>query len=168
MLNIINRLSIFFEDCYREFSVREYSRKVKISPPTVSKMLKNFAKEGLLVLRRERGFLLFRANRESLIMRDLSKIYWRKKLERLTEFLENELYVDSIVLFGSLSKLETTKDSDVDIVVFSKSKKKINVSEFGKKLGREIQIFTFESLEKVNKELRGNIMNGYILGGYLA
>jgi len=31
MLKIINELSVFFEDCYREFSVREYARIMKIA-----------------------------------------------------------------------------------------------------------------------------------------
>ena len=34
MLNIINNLRPFIEDCYRRISVREYSRLLKVSPPT--------------------------------------------------------------------------------------------------------------------------------------
>ncbi len=168
MLKIINNLSPYFEDCYREFSVREYSRKIGVSPPTASKMLNEFVGEGFLKKREERGFLLFRANRRNLVMKNLSHIYWSEKLEELIKFIGHESYASSVVLFGSLSKLEVTKESDIDIAVFSKSKKKINIDKFEKKLGREIQIFVFESLEKVNKELRSNIMNGYVLGGYLA
>lgn len=167
MLEIINRLSAFFEDNYREFSVREYSRKIKISPPTASKILKGFAKEKLLSLRKERGFLLFKINRGNGVARDLSRIYWGEKLNNLTVFLEEELYSDSIVLFGSLSKLETTEKSDIDIAIFTKSKKNIDLSKFEEKLGREIQLFVFESLGKVNKELKNNILNGYILAGYI-
>lgn len=168
MLKIINELSPYFENCYKELSVREYSREIGISPPTASKMLNKFADEELLKKREERGFLLFRVNRENLVMRDLSRIYWREQLRELVLFLENILYSDSIVLFGSLSKLEATEKSDIDIAVFSKSKKNSDLKKFEKRLGREIQIFTFESLEKVNKELRNNIMNGCILGGCLA
>lgn len=167
MLKIINDLQPYFKNCYREFSVREYSREIGVSPPTASKMLNGFVSEGLLKRRNERGFLLFRINRENLIVRDLSCIYWNEKLKELIKFLGDELYASSIVLFGSLSKLETTEKSDIDIAVFSKSKKNIDLKKFEKKLGREIQIFVFESLEKINKELRRNILNGYILGGYL-
>jgi len=167
MLEIIDRLAVFFEDCYREISVREYAREVGVSPPTASKILNFFSKEGLLLRREERGFLLFRVNRESSVAQDLSRIYWRKKLKELIEFLEKELYFDSVVLFGSLGKLETTKNSDVDLAVFCKSKKELDLKKFEKKLGREVQIFVFEELRKVNKELASNIRNGYILGGYL-
>ena len=167
MLNIVNRLSVFFEDCYREFSVREYSREVGISPPTASKLLKGFAKDGLLAMREERGFLLFKVNRESFVMRDLSRMYWGERLGDLNILLRDELYGDAIVLFGSLSKLEALKKSDIDIAVFSKSKKRVDLAKPEKKLGREIHLFVFESLEKVNKELRFNIIDGYMLWGYL-
>jgi hypothetical protein len=33
-------MKLFFEDCYRDISVREYSRETTISPPTASKILK--------------------------------------------------------------------------------------------------------------------------------
>lgn len=167
MLEIINRLSVFFEDNYRECSVREYSRIMKVSPPTASKILKGFVKDGLLLFREDRGFLLFRINRESGVARDLSRMYWGEKLGELVLFLESKLHSDSIVLFGSLSKLEVTGESDVDIAVFGESKKGVDLSRFEKRLGREIQVFVFESLVKVDKELRNNILNGYLLGGYL-
>lgn len=167
MIKAIDNLSIFFEDCYKEFSVREYSRKMNISPPTSSKILKDLDKKKLLLMREERGFLLFKINKESKTAKDLSRIYWRHKLKDLTEFLEDELYADSIVLFGSLARLETTNNSDIDLAVFSKSKKDINLEKFEKELGKPIQIFTFESLEKISKELRNNIINGYLFRGYL-
>jgi len=46
MLNIINSLMPFFEDCYRRINVREYSRLRKSSPPTASKILFELNKEG--------------------------------------------------------------------------------------------------------------------------
>ena len=48
MLEIINNLAPFFEDCYRRISVREYSKIIKVSPPTASKILMEYYKEGLL------------------------------------------------------------------------------------------------------------------------
>ena len=167
MLKEINRLKAFFEDCYRWISVREYAREIKISPPTASKMLKEFAEEGMLKKKEERGFLFFSVNHESKIMRDLSRIYWQEKLKPLTEYIEETIFSTAIILFGSLSKLECRKESDIDILVFSKSKKNINLNQFEKKFGREIQIFVYESLGKINKELRNNVINAHILKGYI-
>ena len=145
MLNIFNNLKPFFEDCYRELGVREYSRIVGISPPTASKLLKEYEKEGLVNKRKERGFLLFRANRESNVLKSLSRIYWEQKLRPLIEFINEELYNSPIVLFGSLTKLEVNENSDIDLVVFTKIKKEVDLRKFEDKYRREIQIFKFEN-----------------------
>jgi len=169
MLEKINKhLGIFFEDCYKEWAVREYARKTKISPPTASKILKDFAKQNLLKSRQERGFLLFRANRENKTMEDLSRIYWKGKLKSLTEYIEKEIYPNAMVLFGSLSKLEVTEKSDIDIAIFTKIKKDLKLNDFEKKLKRKIQIFIYENIANINKSLKLAILNGYILRGYLS
>ncbi len=166
MLNIINNLMPFIEDCYSEMGVREYSRMTRMSPPTASNLLKQFEKEGFLKKRFERGYLLFRANRENLILRDLARIYWKEKLNKLIEYFNEELYTPSIILFGSLSKLETKKDSDIDLVIFTNMKKKTDLSKFEKEYKRKIQLFIFDSLNKVkSKGLKINILNGHIIQG---
>ncbi len=166
MLKIINSLSPFIENCYIEFGVREYSRLIKISAPTASKLLKNLEGEGLLKKREERGFLLFRANRESDILRDLSRIYWKEKLKDILKQINLDLHNPPIILFGSLEKLEAKEDSDVDLVIFSKIKKKINLEKYEKELKKKIQLFIFKSLSDINsKELKINILNGYIIQG---
>ncbi len=168
MLNKINNIGIFFEDCYKEWSVREYARAVKISPPTASKILKELEKQKFLNKREDRGFLLFRINRENSVMKHLSQIYWEIKFSEFLEYLEKKLTPSAIVLFGSLSKLEARKESDIDIAIFSSIKEEINLNKFEKELGREIQILRFECFEKVNKQLKTPILNGCILRGYLS
>ena len=167
MLKEINSLGLFFEDCYREISVREYARELGISPPTASKILKSYTKEGLLKTREDRGFLFFRANKENSTMGDFSVIYWKNKLSKLLNHLQ-AFHPKSIILFGSLAKLEAKKDSDIDLVVLGNSKKITGIDYFERELKREIQIMSYESLEKINKELRLNIINGRILEGYIS
>ena len=167
MLKIFNNLKPFIEDCYEERSVREYSLIANMSPPTSSKILKNFEKENILKKREYRNHLLFRANRESFLLKDLSRIYWKQRLQILFDFLNEEFHYPVIILFGSLAKLESRSDSDIDIAIFSKINKKIDLEKYEKKFKRKIQLFIFNSLEKINKELRGNIMNGYLIHGEL-
>ena len=165
MLEIINILKPFFEDCYREISVREYSREMKISPPTASKMLKEYEKEGLLNMREERRYILFRANRESKVLMDLSRVYWSTRLKVVVEYLNKELNYPTIILFGSLIKLETKSDSDIDIAIIGSDKEK-SLKSFEKNLKREIQILYFRSFRAIkNEELLKNIINGYVLSG---
>ena len=165
MLNIINNLKPFFEDCYREIAVREYARKIKVTPPTASKLLKQFTERNLLKKREDRRFLLFRADRENPTLKKLSHIYWEEKLKDLIEYLIEELHPNAITLFGSLANLEVNENSDIDLAVFTEFKKNPNLEKFQKKLGKEIHLFTFESLEKVNKELRTGILRGHLIRG---
>ena len=167
MLKIMNDLRPFFEDCYRRVHVREYAKLMGVSPPTASKLLSSYRKEGLLVMEKDKNYMLFHANRESEDFIGLSRIYWGMRLRELTEFMERKLADPTIVLFGSLSKAEAKKDSDMDIAVFAE-KKDLNTTTFEKKLGRQIQILWFRSIKDMkNRELANNILNGYVLRGRL-
>ena len=165
MLEIINNLKPFFEDCYRRINVREYARLTKISPPTASKILYSLEKEGILKKETERNYLFFYANKENSQFIALSRIYWKEKLNNLIEYLKHSLISPTVILFGSLSKAEAVKGSDIDLVIISK-KREIKIAKFKEKLGRNIQIFWFDSFESIkDKELKNNIINGYILNG---
>jgi len=167
MLNIINNLEPFFEDCYRKINVREYARIMKISAPTASKLLLEYETEGLLKKEKDRNYIFFYANKESKTFRDLSRIYWKDKLNEVIEYLNKNLINSTLILFGSLSKAEVNENSDVDIAIFS-HKKEIKLDSYEKKIKRKFQLFWFGSIEDIkNKELRNNILNGYILHGRL-
>lgn len=167
MLEIINNLKPFFEDCYRRINVREYSRLIKISPPTASKMLSGFNKEGLLSAEKDRNYIFYYADKKDRTFLDLSRVYWRFRLKELADFLNKNLINPSIILFGSLSKAETKSDSDIDLCIIG-HKKKLNIKSFENSLKRNIQLFFFSSIENIkNKELANNILNGYILEGRL-
>lgn len=167
MLEILNNLRPFFEDCYRRINVREYARIAHISPPTASKLLSLYHKEGLLLKEEYRKNILYFANRDSRDFVDLSRAYWRRKLADLTAVITQRLVSPTVVLFGSLSKAEAKGDSDVDLAIFG-HKKEIETTTFEKALKRKIQILWFRSIEDIkNKELLKNILNGYVLEGRL-
>ena len=167
MLKINNDLQPFFEDCYRRINVREYAKIVNISPPTASKLLNYYNKENLLLKEKYKNYLLFYANKESKNFIDLSRMYWHDRLRDLLSYMEEKLVNPTIILFGSLSKAEAKVDSDIDIAIFS-IKKELNIDRFEKKIKRGIQIFWFTLPEDIkNKDLKNNIINGYILKGRL-
>jgi len=165
MLEIINNLAVFFEDCYRWVSVREYARIIKVSPPTASVMMKKYAKEGYLRMKEERRHIFFQLINENSEVIEISRIYWRKRLEEAGNALQKRV-INAMVLFGSLSKAEATPGSDIDLAVFSPEKPTINLTVFQKKLGRTIAVHWFPSLKAVkNEHLLNNIINGAILAG---
>jgi len=164
MLKIINNLKPFFEDCYRRISVREYSKILKVSPPTASKILNRYYKEGLLKMEKDRNYLFFYAERENKVFIQLSRMYWSYSLGEMVDYLNKALLSPTIILFGSLSKGEAKKDSDVDIAVFA-NKKELNIKKFEKKLGRKIQIFWFKYFNEVKEDIKNNIINGHVIEG---
>lgn len=165
MLEIINNLKPFFEDCYRRVNVREYARIMDISAPTASKLLESFGKKGLLLMEKDRNYIFYYANKESKDFIDLSRIYWRLVLKDFIITVSDKMLDANIVLFGSLSKSEVRKESDIDICIFGE-KKHLEIKNIEHKLKREFQLFFFESLDHIkNKELANNIANGYILYG---
>ena len=167
MLEIINNLKPFFEDCYRRINVREYARIMRISAPTASTLLDSYEKLGLLIREEYKNYILYHANIESKDFIDLSRIYWRHILKDLVIHIENKIPSATIILFGSLARAEVKKDSDIDLVIFAE-KIDINIKLFEKKLNREIQHFFFNSLKDIkNKELANNVINGYVLRGRL-
>jgi predicted nucleotidyltransferase len=167
MLNIINNLKPFFEDCYRRVNVREYSRIMKISPPTASKILFKLNKEGLLIIEKDRNYIFYYANKNDGIFIELSRVYWRIKLSTLIDFLDKNIINPTIILFGSLSKAETRENSDIDLCIVG-DKKELNIKNFEDRLNRKIQLFSFNSISKIkNKELANNIINGCVLKGRL-
>ena len=69
-----------------------------------------------------------------------------------------------LFLFGFVRSLETNKDSDIDL--FLSPKKNANIKEIEKILNRNIQLFSYNSINEIkNRELKENIINGYILKG---
>ncbi len=167
MLKIFNKLKPFIEDNYERISVRQYARIQGISPPTASKVLDGFYEEGLLRKEEDRQYIFYHANRDSDIFIDLSRIYWKEILKKsgLIDHLKKSLD-PVIILFGSLSKAEVKKDSDVDIAIFTASDIKYDLEPYEKKLKRSIQLFHFKRRDDVeNEELLNNILNGYIIEG---
>ncbi len=168
MLKNINTLSPFFEDTTVEIGVREYARMNGITPPTASAHLKKMHDEGFLKRRGFRRSVLFSANTGSEIFDEFCILYHKLKIKDsgLTDYLKEKLLHPTIILFGSLSKAENTKESDIDLCLITKSKAEIDLSKFEKKLDREIQVFRHPSLKDIpNEHLVNNMINGRILSG---
>lgn len=167
MLKIIDELQPFFEDNYQKIHVREYAKIKNISPPTASKILEKFQKDNLLKKEIDKRYFYFYANRESFVLRDLQRVYYRTKLNGLIDYIKSETVNPTIILFGSLVKVEAKKTSDIDITIFVPSKKQLNIEKFEKQLNRKIQLFIFKNINSIPNELKNNILNGYILEGEL-
>ena len=166
MLKIFYMLQPFMEDNYRRISVREYARMMNLSPPSASTMLKDLQQEGLLLMEKERQHHFFTANRTNAIFTGLQRLYYQQKLGPLLKYMSSQFITPTIILFGSLVKGEVTKNSDIDIALFSPTKKQVDLALYEKKLKRPIQLLRFKNREEVkNRELLHNILNGTMMAG---
>ena len=165
-------LELFFQDP-REHHLREIARICHITPTTASKYLAQYVKKGLLAEQELRGNVLYRPTEHERFL--LEKKQWNIKRiveSGLLEELNNKLAYPAVILFGSLAKAENHPDSDIDLFIISEEKRQPDLSVFEKKLKAPIQTFIhtkkeFKELKKSNPELLNNVINGYILSGFL-
>jgi predicted nucleotidyltransferase len=167
MLKIINELALFCEDNYRRIHVRQYARLNGISPPTASKLLQEYEKEGLLRKEIDKGHYCYFADRESHRFADLNRIYWKEKIfgSGLVDHIKKETISPIVVLFGSAAKSELTEKSDIDIAIFTQTKKALSFAEYEKRMKRTIQAVRARSVSELPESLRKNVMNGMLLYG---
>lgn len=171
MFKYLNKLDCFFNQTNKEFSVREFSRINKISPATASSYLELFTKEKILQKRKERIYNLFKANIKAHQYTDLKIYYSIKKLRDsgLIKELHKEYLNPTIVLFGSTAQGLDDQNSDIDLCIITKHKKKFSKKKyFEKKLNKELQLFIVKKLSEIpNKHLISSIANGINLQGMI-
>jgi len=166
-------LQVFFDDPVQEgigFQLRELSRKIKLAPLSVKKYLKELEKEKLILIKKHRihNYPLYFANRDNPYFKLLKKINTILLIKEtgLLDYLKDNCMPEVIILFGSASKGEDIKGSDLDIFIQC-NKIKLDLSLLEKKIGRTVNIFFEKNFSKLSKELKSNIINGVIIDGYL-
>ncbi len=169
MFNELDILKIFFEDPNREFNVREAARVLKIAPATASKFLKKFDKKRILIGRKERMLLLYKANLDNELYRDLKVFYNLRKIKSsgFIEAIDKFYLKPTIIFFGSASKGYDVKESDFDFIIISEKKKDFpHQKKFEKKLMKNFQIFVVKSIKGLrNEHLMNNVLNGIVIQG---
>src|SRR3989344_3530183 len=151
MLQNYNRykiLKVFLNNSTESFRLRELSRMSKLAPLSVMNYLKEFENGGL-VKKYEKISIIYELHSAGLI-----------------NYLWEKVYPEAIILYGSFSKGEAIEKSDIDLFIRSDNKK-IDLSGFEKKIGREIHLFFEKDIKKLSKEFKNNLINGIILKGYL-
>ena len=161
-------LQSFFDYPLKNFQMREISRNVKISQPSVLNYLKSLLKEGLILKENKGIYPSYRANRDSEIFKNYKKINLLFLIyqSNLIEYINNECFPRVIILFGSASIGEDTDKSDIDLYVDSKTKD-LNLKKYENLFKRKINLLYEEDFKKISPELKNNLINGIILKGYL-
>ena len=166
-------LKVFFNDPLPKgdgLQLREISRKAELAPHSVKRYLNELEKEELIIKSKHRihKYPLYSANRDNEKFRFLKKIDTLISLEGsgLLEYLEDGCMPDAIILFGSASRGEDLRHSDIDLFLLCKERN-LDLQTYEKKFDKKISLLFSENFNTLSKELRNNILNGSILKGYL-
>jgi predicted nucleotidyltransferase len=163
-------LELFFNSPkYWHFS--HIKKEVKIADNKLSRWLKIFQKQNLIKKIKEKDKMpYYISNQESAEYQNTKRIFALKKFHE-TGFLNHltELKgADTVIIFGSFSRWDWHKDSDIDLFIYGDDSE-LDILKFQKILKREIQVFnykTFEELRKTNIDLIDSIIkDGYKLKG---
>jgi len=166
-------LEIFFTDPLPKgsgYQLRELSKITNIAPPSVKNYLNELLKEKLIIVEKHRtlNYPTYFANQDNEYFKFLKKLNNIKNIKEsgLLDTLKDTLMPDAIVLFGSSSKGEDVKESDIDLFLLC-PEKKIDLTHYENKLNRKINLFFCKSFNKLSKEFKNNLINGILLQGYL-
>src|SRR3989344_1295264 len=170
--SMLRTAEIFFVNSTKKNYLMNISRNIGLAHTSVKKNLAELTKLGLIIESVEkkggRKFPIYKANIENRLFKDYKMIYNLSSLleSGLIKFIEEKLMPKSIILFGSYRRGEDIENSDIDIFVECKEKK-LNLDKFERKLNRNIQLHFKENFNLYPKELKNNIMNGIVVGGFL-
>ncbi len=166
-------LEVFFDDPLPKgigYQLREISRKIDLAPKSVKLYLEELEKEDLITKKEHRIHKspVYYGNRDSDYFKLLKKINLLKRIKEcgLLEYIEDKCMPNTIILFGSSSKGEDIKESDIDLFLQCNSQE-VNLKKYEKELNRKINLFFEKKFNKLSVELKNNIVNGDILKGYL-
>ena len=161
-------LAKLFEDPSRKYYIRELAREANVNPNSVINAAKKLEKENLIKREAKKHIVEISANIDNpgFIAKkrvfNLSKIYE----SRIVDYIIKEYNPKSIILFGSYSKGEDVKKSDIDLAVITDKTEIIDLDFYEHKIGRKIHLLLLQ-YKIIPEELYINLINGIVLYGYL-
>lgn len=154
-------LRIIFENPGKPFTVREIAKKSGVPRATAQRHLHEMNKKGLIDKKnRELDNEIFRIRKINYFLEKIAD-------SGLITYLINELNPSCIILFGSIRKGLSGQESDIDLFIETPAKKQPKLTEYEKKLGHKIQLFTEPKITQLPEHLLNNVINGIkIYGGF--
>jgi len=160
-------LELLFVYPLKSFNLREISRLIDISVPSVSRFLKELETENLIFINKRKYLYEIKANIDNTKFKDLKRVFNFSSLYEsgFVDYLREKFSLNTVILFGSYSKGYDSEKSDIDVAVIG-NEKELNLEKFEKKLNRKINI-EFIKMNKISNELKNSLINGIILNGYM-
>lgn len=168
--NKLERMKRFFyKNPSQEVHVRDLAERIDCSAGFVSENIGSLVEEDVVKEKRKGNMRTFIAKTASTKYKERKKASNIQEIltSGLGEHLENKLYPDAIVLFGSYLKGTDTEDSDIDIAVINGRKQPPNLSSYEEIFERSISLTQIDSLEEAENNFVNTLANGLVLKGYL-
>ena len=152
-------LEVFFEHPDKSFTVREIAKLAAIPRATAHKLIKKLKKESFITKdNRAENNLLFTTKKINFYIEKIVS-------SGLIDELVGRLNPSCIILFGSVRKGDSAKESDIDIFIETPIKKEISLNKFEKKLRHKVQLFVESDINRLQSNLYNNVVNGIKLYG---
>ena len=155
------------------FHIRELARKTGLSTTAVIRAAEELAGFSIVSIEKTALTTNIKADLESDTYMFYKKVFNLYRLEQynILSTIKEAYRAKTIVLFGSFAKGEDVEGSDVDILVLTNSKEKVDLNEeleaYKKVLNRDINLHVLRSIDKSYTEFKNALANGIVLHGYL-
>lgn len=163
-------LELFFNEPSKQWHFENILRTAKVSRSKAVKWLAKLLKEGIVKRIQPVGKMpYYQADFDNPSYRNRKRLFALKKLydAGLLDHLASLPKTKAVIIFGSFSRADWYTESDVDIFIYG-SDEGLEQMKYERALKRDLQVFTAESaqdLEKFRHGLLQNIINGYRIKG---
>lgn len=163
-------LELFFNSS-KHWHFEEILEKVKIGRPQLARWLKVFQKEGIIKRVKKKGKMPYYVHDFHNPKFDIrKKLYAQQKLASsgLLDHLASLKKAKVVILFGSFSRSDWYKDSDIDIFVYGNDED-FEQGKYELKLHRDIQVHTAKNISELKKmyKMLPYILSGHFVKGYM-
>lgn len=169
--NIWQILELFFKKPLHSFHLREICRILNWSPTKVRLAVDIIKRENMIIETKEKNLSIFKADKENEKFKLYKIVYNLEKAFEISKIIEENVEdFDAIIFFGSSTRGEDIENSDFDFCIIGAKEVDINFKKKEKELDRKVSLLFVEDLEKLKKEnpeLLNNLINGFVIKGYL-
>ncbi len=131
----------------KEFYLREIAKAIKKSTGGTHKALKSLRNIKLINVKKSGKNMYFTINQKNPSIKNYKIFITINELNTFVNSLRE--ISEKIILFGSCAYGEDTIDSDIDLLILTKYKDKVNNTVRKGKLGRKIQAVVVDSAELI-------------------
>ncbi len=161
-------LEHFLRNPSKEIHLRELARVLKISPRSAKIYCDLFEGEGIITTERMGNLRIFRLNRDSFIVRELTRAYYLLLLKECG--IEGVCRGCSLAVYGSFASGEVDERSDLDILVVG-DEGGVNydlLREIEEKMGRRVQLTVipfhrWELMKREGDEFAESVLRKHVL-----